>query len=63
MSEHVPELPPLPPARPMSEHDWVRLLVRIDVAIAGYRRRQRVRLALVLGVVALLAVAAVVLLR
>jgi len=39
-------LPPLPPARPMTEDDWARLEARIDVAIETHERSRRRRLVL-----------------
>jgi hypothetical protein len=54
-------LPPLPPARPMSDEDWDRLHAKVFGTIGAYERRRRVRLLLIAAavlVVALVAIAA-----
>jgi hypothetical protein len=54
-------LPPLPPARPMTDADWERLHAKVFGTIAAHERRRRTRLLLIAAavlVVALIVVAA-----
>lgn len=54
-------LPPLPPARPMTDEDWERLHAKVFGTIGAYERRRRTRTLLIAAavlVVALIAIAA-----
>ena len=54
-------LPPLPPARPMTDEDWERLHAKVFGTIGAYERRRRTRTLLIAAavlVVALIALAA-----
>ena len=54
-------LPPLPPARPMTDEDWDRLHAKVFGTIGAYERRRRTRTLLIAAavlVVALIALAA-----
>jgi hypothetical protein len=54
-------LPPLPPARPMTDEDWERLHAKVFGTIAAHERRRRLRTLLIAAavlVVALIAIAA-----
>ena len=55
----LPGLPPLPPARPMTEDDWTRLEARIDAAIEIHERGRRRRLVLAMAAALLVLLVAV----